>query len=43
MYYIEPIDAQALIIQRAWNCPNVLVVASRGLTLNKPFYTVMYR
>lgn len=30
MYFIEPIDAQALIIQRAWNCPNVLVTASRG-------------
>ena len=31
MYNIEMLDAQALIIQRAWNCPNVLVVASRGI------------
>ena len=31
MYSIEMLDAQALIIERAWNCPNVLVVASRGL------------
>jgi hypothetical protein len=30
MYNIELIDAQALVIQRAWNCPHVLVVASRG-------------
>lgn len=31
MYNIEMLDAQTLIIQRAWNCPNVLVVASRGI------------
>ena len=31
MYNIEMLDAQALIIQRAWNCPNVLVTASRGI------------
>lgn len=30
-FNIELIDAQAWIIQRAWNCPNVLVVATRGL------------
>ena len=28
---IELIDAQAWIVQRSWNCPNVLVVASRGI------------
>lgn len=28
---IELIDAQAWIVQRSWNCPNVLVVATRGL------------
>lgn len=27
---IELIDAQAWIVQRSWNCPNVLVVATRG-------------
>ena len=31
MYNIEMIDAQALIISRSWNCPNVLVDASRGI------------
>ena len=31
MYNMEMLDAQALIIQRAWNCPNVLVTASRGI------------
>ena len=31
MYNMEMLDAQALIIQRAWNCPNVLVTATRGL------------
>lgn len=31
MYNMEMLDCQALIIQRAWNCPNVLVTASRGL------------
>ena len=31
MYNIEMLDCQALIIQRAWNCPNVLVTASRGI------------
>lgn len=30
MYNIEMLDAQALVIQRSWACPNVLVVASRG-------------
>lgn len=29
-FRITPIDAQAWIIQRAWNCPNVMVVATRG-------------
>ena len=27
---IELLDAQAYIVQRTWNCPNVLVLASRG-------------
>lgn len=31
MYNIELIDAQALMIQRAWSCPHVLITASRGL------------
>ena len=31
MYSIELIDAQALIVQSVWNCPHVLVVASRGI------------
>lgn len=31
MYNIEMIDAQSLIISRSWNCPNVLVDASRGI------------
>lgn len=31
MYNIEMLDAQALLIQRAWNCPNVLCCASRGI------------
>lgn len=31
MYNIEMLDAQALIIERSWNCPNVLVDASRGI------------
>ena len=31
MYNIEMIDAQALLIQRAWNCPNVLACCSRGI------------
>ena len=30
MYNIEPLDAQALLIQRAWNCPNVLGCCTRG-------------
>ena len=30
MYNMEMLDGQALIIQRAWNTPNVLVVATRG-------------
>lgn len=31
MYNIELIDAQALMIQRAWACPHVLITATRGL------------
>lgn len=31
MYNIEMLDAQALLIQRAWNCPNVLACCSRGI------------
>lgn len=30
MYNIELIDSQALVVQRSWNCPHVLVVATRG-------------
>ena len=30
MYNIEMLDAQALLIQRAWNCPNVLACCTRG-------------
>ena len=30
-FNIELLDAQAWIVQRSWNCPNVLVVATRGL------------
>ena len=30
-FNIELIDAQAWIVQRSWNCPNVLVVATRGI------------
>lgn len=30
-FSVELIDAQAWIVQRSWNCPNVLVVATRGL------------
>ena len=29
-FNIELLDAQAFIVQRTWNCPNVLVLASRG-------------
>lgn len=29
-FNIELLDAQAYIIQRAWMCPNVLLVCSRG-------------
>lgn len=29
-FNIELLDAQAWIIQRAWNCPNVLLVCTRG-------------
>lgn len=29
-FNIELLDAQAYIVQRAWNCPNVLLVCSRG-------------
>ena len=29
-FNIELLDAQAWIIQRSWNCPNVLLVCSRG-------------
>ena len=31
MYNIEMLDAQALLIQRAWNCPNVLACCTRGI------------
>lgn len=27
---IQLIDAQAWIVQRSWNCPNVMVLATRG-------------
>lgn len=30
MYNIEMLDAQSLVIQRSWSCPNVLVTATRG-------------
>ena len=30
-FNIELLDAQSWIVQRSWNCPNVLVVATRGL------------
>ena len=30
MYNIEMLDSQALLIQRAWNCPNVLACCTRG-------------
>ena len=30
MYNIELIDSQALVVQRSWICPNVLVTATRG-------------
>lgn len=30
-FNIELLDVQAWIVQRAWNCPNVLIVATRGL------------
>ena len=29
-FNIELLDAQAYVVQRTWNCPNVLVLASRG-------------
>lgn len=29
-FNIELLDAQAYIVQRSWNCPNVLLVCSRG-------------
>lgn len=29
-FNIELLDAQAWVIQRAWNCPNVLLVCTRG-------------
>ena len=29
-FNIELLDAQAYIVQRTWNCPNVLILASRG-------------
>ena len=31
MYNIEMLDLQALTIMSAWNCPNILVNASRGI------------
>lgn len=30
-YNITLLDVQSWIVQRSWNCPNVLVVATRGL------------
>lgn len=30
MFNIELLDGQALIVQRSWNCPNVLVCCARG-------------
>lgn len=30
MFNIELLDGQALIVQRSWNCPNVLVCCTRG-------------
>ena len=30
-FNIELLDAQSYIVQRSWNCPNVLVTATRGL------------
>ena len=30
MYNIELIDSQALVVQRSWNCPHFLAVATRG-------------
>lgn len=30
-FNIELLDSQALIVEKAWNCPNVLVVATRGI------------
>ena len=30
MFNIELLDAQSLLVQRAWNCPNVLAVCTRG-------------
>lgn len=30
-FHIDLIDAQAYIVQRSWNCPNVLLVCTRGL------------
>lgn len=30
MYNVELIDSQALAIQRTWNCPNALILATRG-------------
>ena len=29
-FNIELLDSQALAVQRTWNCPNSLVVATRG-------------
>ena len=29
-FNIELLDAQAWVIQRSWNCPNVLLVCTRG-------------
>ena len=29
-FNIELLDAQSYVVQRTWNCPNVLVLASRG-------------
>lgn len=29
-FNIELLDSQTLAVQRSWNCPNVLIVATRG-------------
>lgn len=29
-FNIELLDAQAYVVQMAWNCPNILILATRG-------------